>query len=403
MLIKATTAFCIITISCSLPVKAIIAWDLFGMIYPPTEKEQVNRQPSLQSKIEGMLIGSAIGDAAGGPVEFVHPPDRSFWSTTDKKITKEGINELGSLFKLRPYPKEAEPFAQWESYGPAGTITDDTRFKLIFFNTLKDYQGELTMQNFAQSVLDFRKALPENYQDDYDEWIPEIAYATNWALGKRDNAYPVERIWGGIPTMEGQMPFLPIAALNPDNPEWCYKKTYELGYFDIGIAKDINSALVAGLARALQSDGNWENFETAMRKVDPYNYNNILYVNRQLVKWLDLSHDLVEKANGNIARLFTLLEDNLETVYWWEAWVPIVLVLSCAEIVDYDPMASMQLMMEFGHDTDSYAQVMGAVMGAIHGKDVWPENIRTIVNDRMKEQFGQNVEDWMELIKQYAL
>jgi len=357
--------------------------------------------PTLDSKIKGMLIGSAIGDAAGGPVEFVNPPIRSFWSTTDQKITRKGIQELGSLFKLQSYPKEAEPFAQWESYGPVGTITDDTRFKIIFFNTLKNYHGKLTMQNFAQSVFDFRTELPEKYQDNYDDWIPEIAYATNWALGIRENAYPVERIWGGIPTMEGQMPFLPIAALNPDNPEWCYIKTYELGYFDIGIAKDINSALVAGLARSLQHDGNWQNFEHAMREVDPYNYNNILYVNRQLVKWLDLSHTLVKKADGNIARLFVLLEENLETVYWWEAWVPIVVVMACAQIVEYDPLASMQLMMEFGHDTDSYAQVMGAVIGAIHGEDIWPEDIRTIVNKRMKEQFGQNVEDWMELINIY--
>ena len=59
--------------------------------------------PSLESKIEGMLIGSAIGDAAGGPVEFVVPPERSYWSTTDQKITKEGIEALGGLFKLRPY------------------------------------------------------------------------------------------------------------------------------------------------------------------------------------------------------------------------------------------------------------------------------------------------------------
>ncbi len=372
-----------------------------GMNQALKENSYSNPSPSLESKIEGMLIGSAIGDAAGGPVEFVNPPERSFWSTTEKKITSDGIQELGSLFKLRSYSKEAEPFAQWESYGPAGTITDDTRFKLIFFNTLKNYRGDLTMENFAQSVLDFRKALPEKYKDNYDDWIPEIAYATNWALGKRENAYPVDRIWGGIPTMEGQMPFLPIAALNPDDPEWCYKKTYELGYFDIGIAKDINSALVAGLARALQTDGDWDKFEKAMRNVDPYNYNNILYVNRQLVKWLDLSHRLVDEADGNIARLFNLLEENLETVYWWEAWVPIVVVLACAEIVDYNPLASMQLMMEFGHDTDSYAQVMGAVLGAIHGKEVWPEDLRSTVNERIKEQFGQDVQDWMELINLY--
>lgn len=377
-------------------VKIISTLTLLIWIYP-----HASAQPTLSSKIEGMLIGSAIGDAAGGPVEFVDPPLRSQWTTTDERITEEGIRMLGSLFQLRPYSKNAEPFAQWEAFGPAGTITDDTRFKLIFINALKDYGKDMTQENFAQTVLDFRNTLPEKYKDNYDEWIPEIEYATNWALGKRNDAYPVERIWGGIPTMEGQMPFLPIAALRPDDPEWCYLKTYELGYFDIGIAKDINSALVAGLARALQPDGDWEKFEEVMRIVDPYKYNEVLYVDRQLIKWLDLSHELVERADGNIARLYNLLEENLGTIYWWEAWVPVVVVMACAEIVAYDPMASMQLMMEFGHDTDSYAQVMGAVMGAIHGEEIWPAEIRNTVNNRMKEQFGQNVNDWMELINRF--
>ena len=113
---------------------------------------------------------------------------------------------------------------------------------------------------------------------------------------------------------------------DPDDPEWCYRKTYELGYFDIGVAKDINSALVAGLARALQPDGSWENMEAAMRHVDPYAYNQTLYVNRELTKWLDQAHEFAVRAEGNIARLFTILENELQTTYWWEAWVPIVVV-----------------------------------------------------------------------------
>ncbi len=57
------------------------------------------------------------------------------------------------------------------SGGPEGTITDDTRFKLILFNTLKNYDGELTQQNFAQSVMDFRETLTEKYKDNYDDWM----------------------------------------------------------------------------------------------------------------------------------------------------------------------------------------------------------------------------------------
>lgn len=386
------------------PLKSILprcpTFHLLAFVYPLA---CVAGSPSLQDKIEGMLIGSAIGDAAGGPVEFVHPPVQGDIVRSGKALSPKDLERLGKQFKLLPYPKKAEPFAQWEDYAPAGTVTDDTRFKIIFFNALKEHGSDLTQQQFAQAVLDFRDFLKPDYKDNYDEWIPEIAYATNWALGKRGkNAFPVERIWGGIPTMEGQMPFLPIAAINPADPEWCYKKCYELGYFDIGVAKDINSALIAGLAAALQQGGSWKSLEQAMREVDPYKYNDTLYVNRELTKWLDLAHDLARRAEGYPSKLFELLEANLDTVYWWEAWVPIVVVFAIAETADYHPLACMQLTMEYGHDTDSYAQVMGAILGAIHGKDVFPEDMRKTVNRRMKEQFGQNVDDWMSMLAPLA-
>jgi len=357
--------------------------------------------PTPEDKIYGMLLGSVIGDAAGGPVEFVDPPLQSIWTSKDKKLSAEGIKVLGDSFKIRDYSKKAEPFAQWEDYAKAGTITDDSRFKIILFNTLKHHKGELTEKNFAQEVIDFRKRLPGKYQSWFDKWIPEIAFATKWVLGERENAYPPSRIWGGIPTMEGQMPFLPIAALNPMDSEWCYLKTWELGYFDIGIAKDMNSALVAGLARALQNDGNWQNAQQAMIDTDPYNFNNVLYVKRRLTHWLEKAHEFADRADGVPAKLFTILENELNTYTWWESWVPIVVVFAVAELTDYDPLSSMQLILEFGHDTDSYAQVMGAFMGAIHGKEIFPKEMRDLVNKKMKEQFEQNVDDWMELIHKY--
>jgi len=201
--------------------------------------------------------------------------------------------------------------------------------------------------------------------------------------------------------MAGQMPFLPIATLYPNDAELAYLKAWELGYFDNGIAKDINSALVAGLVGALQEDSDWHLVEKYMRQSDPYNFNNVLYVPRRMSEWLDIAHGMVARADGCIPRLFDILEKELQTKTWWEAWVPLVVVFASTEIVDYHPLAAMQLMIEFGHDTDSYAQVMGAVMGAIHGKDIFPVEMRQTVNKRMKEQFGQNVEDWMVLIKKY--
>ena len=100
--------------------------------------------------------------------------------------------------------------------------------------------------------------------------------------------------------------------------------------------------------------------------------------------------------------MFLILEAESQTTHSREAWVPIVVVVAVAEIADYHPLASMQIIMEFGHDTDSYAQVMGAILGAIHGKTVFPESMRKTVNEQMKLQFGQDVNDWMSLLKKYG-
>lgn len=362
---------------------------------------QVQSQPTLEDKIEGMLVGSVIGDAAGGPTEFA-VPQRSYWSTTDQKITKQGLDELAPLFRLRDYPRPAEPFGVWDNQPPAGTITDDSRLKIILFNALKESDGNLTGKALAQATLDFENHIQDKYKAINEEWMQEIGYASRWALGERENAYPTERIWGGVPTVMGSMALLPIAGLYPNQPESAYLKTYEVGYFDNGSAKDINSAIVAGLSRALAHDGNWENIEEAMRNTDPYGYNKTTYVSRTTTQWLDLAHSIAKRADGNIATLFTLLESDLKTTYWWEAWVPLVVVFSVAEFADYHPLASMQIILEFGHDTDSYMQVMGAFLGAIHGKEVFSQEMRDTVNDQMKLQFGTSVPEWMTLIDRYS-
>lgn len=358
-------------------------------------------QPTLEDKIEGMLIGSVIGDAAGGPTEFA-TPERSYWSTTDQKITAKGLEELASLFRLRDYPRPAEPFGVWDNQPPAGTITDDSRLKIILFNALKESDGNLTDKALARATLDFGNHIQNKYKAINKEWMQEIGYASRWVLGERENAYPTERIWGGVPTVMGSMALLPIAGLYPNQPESAYLKAYEVGYFDNGSAKDINSAIVAGLSRALAADGNWKNVEEAMRAVDPYGYNKTTYVSRATTQWLDLAHGIVERADGNLATLFTLLESDLKTIYWWEAWVPLVVVFSVAEFTDYHPLASMQILIEFGHDTDSYMQVMGAYLGAIHGKDIFPKEMRDTVNEQMKLQFDTSVPKWMDLIERFS-
>ena len=91
-------------------------------------------------------------------------------------------------------------------------------------------------------------------------------------------------------------------------------------------------------------------------------------------------------------------ESELDAVTWWEAHVPLCISLAFLEIVNYNPHAALQLCMEFGHDTDSYAQVVGAFAGAMYGSQIFDQSMIDQVNMSMKDQYNQNVDDWMDLL-----
>jgi hypothetical protein len=357
-------------------------------------------QPDLASKIEGLLIGALIGDAAGGPDEFLDP-EQSVWTATDALLTEEGIADLRRRFRLKPYFRRPFPesYAQWRADAPAGTITDDSRFKILFFNSLAE-TGRPDRLAIARALLAWHADTLGVYGTLPREWLDEFAFAARWELGERDPriARPPGRQWGGLPTMAGQMPFLPVAAFHPGDPEAAYKTTWEIDFIDNGIGFDMNAGLVAGLAAALTPGATWGSVEAAMRATDPYRVREVPWVERRLERWLDIAHAAVRESEGRAVRLFAFLERELDAEQWWEAWVPMTVVFAFAELARYDPLATLQLIMEFGHDTDSYMQVAGALFGALHGKEVFPEDIRTTVSGRLMVDYGVSLEEWVERI-----
>jgi ADP-ribosylglycohydrolase len=354
------------------------------------------QESTLEDRIYGLLAGSALGDAAGGPVEFVYPQERTFWSTTDKALTEEGIEELASLFRLRPFPPEAEPYAQFEPYAPPGSVTDDTRWKMILFNCLEEY-GQLDPVSFAETYWKFREGIPEKYDSICRIWQEEYGYVMNHYLD-REPSYPPDRVWGGIPTMAGQMPYLPLAALHAGEPQDAYLATWDANILDVAYAKDITAAIVAGLSRALEGDGNWKAVISAMKETDPYHFGGVPWVPRKTNFWMEKAHELVDRSGGVLKVLYQLLEAELHAQTWWESHVPLVVSLAFLEITDYHPLASLQLCIEFGRDNDSYAQVVGAFTGAMYGFQVFPQSMLNQVNTVMEEQYLQNMGDWMNIL-----
>ncbi|MCH7917956.1 MAG: ADP-ribosylglycohydrolase family protein [Planctomycetes bacterium] len=118
-----------------------------------------------KTRIEGMLIGTLLGDAAGGPVEFKTPqqvvhvmPATRSWPQ-DRILTHEEIKTLARSFPLLSYAElrpDPEPYAQWTARAPAGTLTDDSRQKMILLNTLRYAKRHdsfpITRRDFAAST-----------------------------------------------------------------------------------------------------------------------------------------------------------------------------------------------------------------------------------------------------------
>jgi ADP-ribosylglycohydrolase len=376
------------------------------------------------SRSYAMLIGSLIGDALGGPIEFKPPeqlrsimPDARSWESDqviDAQVKKRLAHSLQmfSYAELRPEPAAYGP---WKAKAERGTITDDSRHKIVLMRGLRkmlaESRDQFTTKDVAQQFLSFR---PHEQQDTHpelaalvEEGLREYRYASRWILGHRDpaDALPVERLWSGIANCSGQMMMTPLAALFPGEPEKAYRETFRLDFIDAPIARDIASAINAGLAAALDprlddasTEQRWQSLLSAMRNTDPYRLGDVPFAGRPLHRWLDLAESIAQRSGGRPAKIYELLEKEGKPVYYWDAHFTLLVALTMLRACDFDPISAMHLTLDFGHDTDSYAQLLGAMAGAVHGMDIFPNTMCTAVETRLAADYGESVHDWVRTL-----
>ena len=346
-------------------------------------------------RLRGLLTGTLVGDALGGPAEFRYPPQRSAIALDTAALTPARIGRLGAALALLPYPGERQAFGAWRDAAPAGTVTDDSRLKLIYANSL-DRRGRSSERRMARALLDFPTAVAPAFDSLAAAWLAECVPSALWTLGRRNDprAEPVDALWAGVPTNLGQMAFLPAAALHPAAPEAAYRAAWVADYFDQGQARDLHAATVAALSHALADTATWAGVWAAAIATDPFSLDNIPWARRRTTYWIDFARAAARRSEGVPAELFRILESDAQAIQWWDAWVPLVVAIAVGELTDYEPRAWLQLAIAFGHDTDSYCQLIGAFAGAMYGEDVWPAAWREAVYARLEADYGVGREEW---------
>ncbi|MBL8819870.1 MAG: ADP-ribosylglycohydrolase family protein [Planctomyces sp.] len=377
------------------------------------------------NRIRGLLIGGVLGDALGGPVEFQSGPEVDAalpctrnWNE-DRSLNAADLTRLAETLPLYSYEKlrpGIEPYGQWYEDSPAGTTTDDTRHKIVLMRMLKDAVAKqafpVNSRNLAAQYINFTpkpgQPVPESLAPVVDEAFHEYRLAARWLLGERDPkiSRPVERLWAGEPNCSGQMMLTPLAAAFPGDPASAYLAAYSLDFIDGPGARDIAAALVAGLSAVLAPEMDaesvsirWKRLFDAMESTDPYGYGDVPFAGRPLRRWLDHAREFAATAEGRPSRLFELLETQGRPLYWWDAHftllVPVAILIFC----EFNPLAALHLTLDFRHDSDSYAHVLAAMAGAVHGEEIFPKEFRETTAGRHREDYGESIDEWEQTLQ----
>ena len=384
----------------------------------------VGDDDQLEDSVRGLLLGGLIGDALGGPIEFREPDgeqtglcDAREWPDS-QKINSLRLSDLAHEIPLKSYAAlrpDTAAYGPWRVRAKAGTLTDDSRHKIVLLRAIAaacKSKVALDEKILAQAFLDF---VPKPQSDTpnldalVEEGLREYRYAARWILGERNPklARPLARLWAGVNNCSGQMLLPPLAAGFAGDPDAAYRKAFELDFVDASQAKDFTGALVAGLssvltpdARGSSVDDRWQLVLKTMRDTDPFGYRDVPFAGRRLDKWLDKSQELAGRANKSPKKLYELLESEGKPVFWWDAHFTLLVPLTMLHFCEFNSMAAIHLTLDFGHDTDSYAQVLGCLAGAVEGSNIFPANMQEAAQSTLAEDYGESLDAWIDLLQQ---
>jgi len=314
------------------------------------------KETPLLQRTQGALVGSAIGDAMGGPVEF--------WSAADI------VAQFGRVDRLLPYGSiEPSPHGPWTL--DAGSCTDDTRMSRLLcsaalaagrFPTAGDVRRE-----FVRAYHEARTPLEKAFLEEY-------AFKALYGDEKQ--------VFGGQPTNAGVMAVAPLGILAACDPDRALNDAYAALFYVEGYARHSAALAAAAVSAAMKPGTSVERVVSdaleAMRKHkapvegplwsrDPM-YGWIGRKSEELVleacavaKEQGASPDFHERLLSVVAQPFG--SDGAETL---------AIGLALFTAAEGDFRGTVERCVAFGRDNDSSASFGGALAGALHGIDGIP-------------------------------
>ncbi len=372
-------------------------------------------------KMLGAIVGSAIGDAHGGPTEMWH---RDYIEA-----------QFGYIDTLEGMIRDGTPEGPWEDNLPGGSTTDDTRWKAIAAQFLIEKgakKDSLDPHDFARFLLeayrtDMEKAKksPVFPPEAIEKELMRVAWLQEWAKvahayesGDADKyAYTLDRFYGGEMACAGMLYAPIVGAFFPAAPEKAYLEAYRIGLFDHGFARDITGLTAAMVSAAMKPNMNFSRLTYEVSAgVDPLRFFNSRLSGRIAFRiWADAryivsqSKKLTEKDIpadqktpkgwpgsrlewAQTRKAYELMDPKLQDIPFHAAEIHFINLVAL-QFGEGDFQKTIDFVTNFGRDNDTVGAVTGAVLGGFLGFEKLPKAWREQVLRTNKNVVGIDLED----------
>jgi ADP-ribosylglycohydrolase len=293
----------------------------------------------LLDAVYGCLIGGAIGDALGAPVEN--------WHYTDVR------RQHGRVTEFLPQPARARD-------GAPGQITDDTTLRHYLCLAIVERGGRISPEDYARVWL--------------ERLEPSRLFATERIVLEKLKLgmSPWDTGRGQLPADAAIMSIAPIGLVNAGDPRQAYQDGFVVAQLhQDGFERDAAATMAAAQAVAVMPGADVQGVLAAMREHSTPAVRRLVDAATDLAGRSRDAEDLVERFYA------TMLDLSFPTRPGerWDAQRSVaptsreVLPMVCAllQVCGADVNRCLVEGASVGRDADTIASVLGCLAGALHG------------------------------------
>jgi ADP-ribosylglycohydrolase len=316
----------------------------------------------LRERVLGCLLGGAIGDALGAPVEN--------WHWRDIRERHGRVTEL------------LEQPARSRDGGP-GQITDDTTLRHYLCTAIVENGGRVGPEEYAKVWLN--QLNPDRlYISERLVWEKLRLGMSPWDTGR-----------GQLLADAAIMSIQPVGIINVGDPTQAYRDAVAVASIhQDGVERDAAATVAAGVSVALLPDSNAARVVATMQDHSTFDV-------RRLV---DAGIDLADRSGGDLdhlaERFYATCLDRTFPTRVDEQWDPersvaatsrevlpavVAVLLACAG----DPDTAIIEGASLGRDADTIATVIGCFVGALHGAEALRADWRATVESANSGFFAE--------------